>query len=156
MAPRLIRALPGRPAPLRQQPEQQAGEEKEVLLHPQLDDRPPVLCQGIRSGPHNPIPSPPQPVWITLSELQTIISAIQGDLSFREDPSPFLIEGEGEYSPSGILDLIWERPLWGPILDLVGALINASNTRTFVYTSSEASMVYHLESPPSIPLSGRT
>ena len=38
--------------------------------------------------------------------------------------------------------------MWGHTLDLVGALINAESTRTFVHTSAEALNVYHLESPP--------
>ena len=126
------------------------GGREERQIHPELDDRPSALRQGTRAGPRDLIPPFPQPGRSTLSELQTIIAAIQGDPSFRDDPDPFLIVGEGEYSPSALLDLIWERPLWGPTLDLVGALINASGTRTFVYTSAEASMVHRLDSPPVI------
>ena len=88
-----------------------AGGGGEATLQPEHDDRPPVFRQGSREGGRNSIPSPPKPGRITLSELQTIISAIQGDPSFREDSVPFLTMGKGHYAPSGILDLIWEHPL---------------------------------------------
>ena len=74
-------------------------------LLPEYDARPPVLCWGSMDGGLDPIAPHPEPGRTSLSELQTVISFIQGDPSFRKDADPFSVVGEGEYAPSDLLDL---------------------------------------------------
>ena len=57
-----------------------AGERGDRTLHLVRDERPSTLRQGSRPGSHAPIPPPPHPGAPTLSELQTILAAIQGTL----------------------------------------------------------------------------
>ena len=105
------------------------------VFTPMVDDHPPVLhlpgpCTSWRAPSFRLETSP-----YSNEFFLDILEAIRHHPSFMQDNTVFLGVPWAELVPQDLIELLWEGHIWGPQLDFVGALINASSTRVWTFDS---------------------